>query len=315
MIENELRALFADRVGDLSTNGRRTAEVRARIKAARRRRATGAALAVVLVALAGALLTRLPGRPDALPTGVPPGPWFTTDGVPAVPGYTAPDIRDVTGPTEHVLVPAPVRLRYLLLVRCERPGTFVLRNLGPAGATAEVDCSYRAGDRFEGVTALDPAAADRLFSPSGADSLNVRYEPGSPGTWTVAVLWSTATVGLRPPDAGRPPLLDGATSPDGGTFEATVPPRAAGVGLVVSVDCVPGVKLELSVPGGVLGTVDCDPTRDPARDVGAMSEGRISLYVPDSDVDRVDLRPGQRTRITVRSTGIRTGEWRIVSAS
>src|SRR5215207_7689880 len=89
MNEDDLRSLLTEQVDDLPHNGRRVADVRHRIAVIRRRRAAGVALALVLIALAGAaLIDRLPGRPDALPTGVPARPSLQDDGTVDTPGST-----------------------------------------------------------------------------------------------------------------------------------------------------------------------------------------------------------------------------------
>ena len=88
MIENELRDLLTARADSVRDNPSRGREVHARVGRIRRRRVAGAALVLVVVALAGALITRLPGRPQTLPAGVPAGPYFSDDGTSrAVPGY------------------------------------------------------------------------------------------------------------------------------------------------------------------------------------------------------------------------------------
>ncbi len=73
VIENELRTLLAERAGAVAAdNPARSREVRSRVAGIRRRRAAGAALALVLLA-AGRAHARAgcPGKPPTLPAGRP----------------------------------------------------------------------------------------------------------------------------------------------------------------------------------------------------------------------------------------------------
>jgi hypothetical protein len=80
VIETDLRELLAVRAGAVVDNPDRLREVRSRVAGIRRRRAGGAVLALVLLALAGLVVTRLPGAPATLPAGAPAGPYFDDDG-------------------------------------------------------------------------------------------------------------------------------------------------------------------------------------------------------------------------------------------
>lgn len=309
MIEDELRALLGDRAGGLPDNPARVADVRSRIGGMRRRRAAGTALALVLLAIAGLVLTRLPGRPDALPTGVPPGPWFQESGFPDVPGYAIADtgLRGLGGPTERLLLTTGVPLRYLVAVRCAEPGTLVVRNVGPGGDRLPVDCDRRARDRYEGIAVVEPDRAERLFAPVSADRCcNVEFVPGSAGRWDVGLLVALAPDRLGPSRSTDPPLRDGAAGD--GTVQVTVPRRQSGVpadlGFSVAADCVAGVRLELTAAGTPLAVLSCDEAH-------GLSGGQVQATVPQAALDRLGLRPGDRFAITVRSTGRQTDQWRL----
>lgn len=313
MIEDELRHLLSERADDLPANARRVAEVRHRITRVRRRRAAAGALALVLLALTGTLLTRLPGRPDALPVGVPPGPYFTAPGLPAVvPGYNDVSSRpyEFDGPVDEMaLTPVTDGLRYLVVVRCERAGVLTLQNRAPGSSLVRVNCSERAGDHLEGLLELDAAQARSVFEQR-RDTINLRLTPGSPGRWKVTLLESKAADTLLATRFEGPPLVDGTRTPDGGTFPLTV--RAGGA-VQVGVDCAAGVVLELTVPGGTLAVADCNPLV-PRDDPAEFSSGTLRLLVPPGDVARVGLRVGRTVQVTVRPTGRDTDQWRIAYA-
>lgn len=313
MIEDELRTLLAARAGAVPANLHRAAEVRARIGGIRRRRAAEAAFALVLIALAGLLLTRLPGRPDALPTGVPPGPWIQADGRASIPGYEAADaglMGELDGPRQRFLTATGVPLRRLVVVRCERRGQLVVRNLAPGGPSVDVDCSRRFGDHYEGVAVIEPEAAGRLFAQVlGEDCCNVEFAAVTPGRWAVGLFVAIAPDHLGPRSIfGSPFILDGAAHPDGGTVTITVPRKAGGLeasyGFSLTADCVEGVQLTVTVQQGPLGVLTCDQGH-------GLSRGQIQSTVEQATLDRYGLRLGDQVRVTVRSTGRSTGEWRL----
>lgn len=315
MIEDELRALLTDRAGELPDNPTRVTEVRSRVRTTRRRRTAGAALSLVLLALAGFGLTRLPGSPDALPTGVPPGPWFTENGrVAPIPGYTYADMVQLTGPDQRFSLSSGQPLRRLVVVRCAERGTLDMRNLGPGGPTLRVDCSRPAGDAFEGAAILEPDAVERLWAQvSGPSIENIGYVPSSAGQWFVVFLDAIAPERLPPWDSPERLLLDGANGPAGGTVTVTIPKYriALGVGshFSPSAQCVEGVRLTLTARGGPFGELRCD--QDSGLQRGWVSTD--STDVQKSTLDRLGLRPGDRVALTVRSTGRQTDQWRLVS--
>lgn len=317
MIEDELRALLTDRAGELPDNPTRVTEVRSRVRRTRRRRTAGAALSLVLLALAGFGLTRLPGSPDALPTGVPPGPWFTENGrVAPIPGYSPIFFpRELSGPADNFVQVGAGDFRYLVVVRCQRAGELTMRNL-VNGRTVEVDCSRRVGDHFEGAAVINPAEARTMLDDArGLPSGNVRFEPGAPGQ-EVALLQSNDADRLSSRvSIGRPWLAEGTRTRQGTTVEITVPAKAgpdpSTVAMSVAVECVAGVRLVLSVPTGELGTVDCDPTRNPDREITAMRDGKVQIFVADQELARLGLRAGDRVPLTIRSVGRDTDQWRV----
>lgn len=312
MIEDELRALLTDRAGEVPDNPARVAEVRSRVRRTKRRRTTGTALGLVLLALAGFGLTRLPGSPDALPTGVPPGPWFTQNGkLEPIPGWNPDDlVVRLTGP-ERRFAPVAVNrpLRRLVLVRCTEPGPLDVRNLAPGGPGLRVECSRPAGDRFEGAAVVEPEVAVRLWALTPGPE-NVEYVPGSTGEWQLAVLDAIAPDRLPPWESPDRLLLDGATDPAGGTVTVTIPTYRIALGLgshfTVQAECVEGVRLTLTARGGTLGEVRCDQD-------GGLQRGFVSSIVQKGTLDRLGLRPGDRVSLTVRSTGRQTDQWRLVS--
>ena len=310
MIEDELRALLTDRAADVPDNPSRATQVRARVGGIRRRRAAGAALAVVLVVLAGVAVLRLPGHPDALPTAVPAGPYFAPSGRPTVPGFQTEMLREIDG-RSGAFFPVPserIPVRRLLAVRCQRAGTLVVRN--GAGPSRSVTCATPVADRFEGAVLIEADEAVRLFAQTPAVE-NVSLEPSTPGQWDVVVLAAIAPDRL--PAWGLPgrPLLDGADGPGGGTVTLTIPPRprldpeeAELYGFGLTADCVEGVELTLSVPTGPLATLSCDQQH-------GLTTGSLQLVVTLQDMDRLGLHPGDRVRLTVRSTGRQTDQWRL----
>jgi hypothetical protein len=300
MIEDELRSLLADRAGSVPANPTRTAQVHARVRTTRRRRTAGTALGLVLLALAGLALARLPGHPDAAPSySVPPGPWLTADGGVNLPGYVVQSRQASQGdPVEATLTAGRVPVRLLVLVRCDRPGDLVVRNTGPDGPVYRLACSVPGRRGSEGMLELGPDEAARLLALSRA-ATTVRFEPGSAGRWDLLLLKAVGPDRLGPAEV--PVLLEGANHPEGGTVTTTLP---AG-GLELAAECVRGVRLTLTVPGGTLAEIVCDENH-------RMTEGRADQPVPAATVDRLGLRPGQQVELTVRSTGLRTGQWRLL---
>src|SRR5918993_5417377 len=223
MIEDELRSLLTERAGALPDNPARPAEVRSRIPGIRRRRVAGTALGLVLLALAGLAVLRLPGTDESLPPGVPAPPWFH-DVHAVVPGYTSVvSATDLDRPYYRFLPVGPLgdEFGYLVVARCREKSELTLRNLAN-GRTVEVDCSRPVGDHFEGAAAIDAEASRTMLAERpGADPSNIRFEPGAPGQ-EVALLKANAPDRL-PRDPGFRPLAAGWHTPDGTTVEITVP--------------------------------------------------------------------------------------------
>lgn len=309
MIEDELRSLLTERAGALPENPARSAEVGSRITGVRRRRIAGAALGLVLVALAGLAVLRLPGTNESLPPGVPAPPWFDEIGRPAVPGYT--QVRsalDLTEPQEHILIAGygTAQSRHLIVARCQRPGVGAVRNNN--GPRFEVDCSRRVDDHFEGVTALDPAQAEMILGDIPGGGPNVWFEPGSEGGWEIAILKANAPESLPPhTDRGSPLLAEGTRTRAGTTVEITVPParERTEYAMGFTTDCVAGVRLTFTVPAGELGTANCDPLVNP------MNDGKAATYVTKRQLAELGLRPGDRVQLTIRSVGRDTDQWRV----
>ena len=314
MIEDELRSLLTERARDLPGNPSRATEVRSRISGIRRRRIAGSALGLVLLALAGLAVLRLPGTNESLPPAVPAPPWFDDIGRPTVPGYS--QVRgepDVTEPQEHLIVAGygTASTRHLIVARCQRPAAGTVRNNN--GPRFEVDCSRRVDDHFEGVTALDPAQAALLLGAVPSGRPNVWFEPGSEGSWAIAILRANAPESLPPhTDGGSPLLAEGTRTRAGTTVEITVPPARvppAGERIEIAMgfvtDCVAGVRLTFTVPAGELGTADCDPLGR------TMTDGKVATYVSKRQLAALDLRPGDRVPLTIRSVGRDTDQWRV----
>jgi len=313
VIEDELRSLLTERAAAVPDNPARAVEVRSRIAAARRRRVAGAALGLVLVVLAGVLVTRLPSANESLPPGVPAPPWFDDVGRPTVPGHTSVrTARDFVGPQEHLVIAGwgAVYSRLLIVARCQRPGTGTVRRTD--GPRFEVDCSRRVGDHFEGVTALDPGQAAALFEASRGGP-EIWFGPGSAGDWVIGLLSADAPESLPPhTDRGSAPLAEGTRTRAGTTVEITVPPARVpeageridiAMGLVV--ECVAGVQLTFTVPTGVLGIATCDPLDR------AMPDGKVAVSVTKDRLAALGLRPGDRVPLTIRSVRLDTDQWRV----
>ena len=310
MIENELRDLLTVRAASVPDNPTRLAEVRSRVRTIRRRRSIGAVLALVLLAIAGAVLTRLPGRPDALPPAdrnVPAPPYFRGE-VPKVPGYSFTAVRPISGPEDYVLLASPPPpVRQLIVVRCPRPGSLVVRNTD--GATKTVPCDRRVADHAEGATMLYPGEGDRLFAQS-SEVNNVRLEPSAPGNWIVAVLDAPAPDEL-PALASEPerPVVNGADHPKGQasfTFTVPKPPPNSDppYGFSINLECLQGVRLELILPGGALPTLVCDAEH-------GLTRGHLGVEITKAEMARRGLRVGDRVTLTIRSVGPHRDQWRL----
>ena len=302
MIENELRVLLTDRTGDLPPNARRVAEVRRRITVVRRRRGGAAALAIALVVLAGAVLTRLPGRPDALPvggpTGVPAGPYFPDGVLPATfEDYQGTDFRELAGPTEIFTLFGVRNDHQVVVAACERAGDLVVRNR-TTDAEVVLPCRTPVGTHFEGAVRVDRPQGEVLFAQG--EPANVALRPGSPGRWTFGVLEPRFPEPLR--DAGQPALLAGTDGP----ITVTIPERAAGqAGFDLVVQCVRGVRLTFSRAGRELVVARCEPAP-------YVLGGVVQAQVDAAAMTAAGLRPGDRVTLDVRSTGRRTDQWRVL---
>jgi hypothetical protein len=312
VIENELRDLLTIRAASVPDNPTRLAEVRSRVRTIRRRRSVGAVLALVLLAIGGVVLTRLPGRPDALPPAdrnVPAPPYFRGSGLPAVPGYVYTARREVSGPTDDLLIgyDGARQQRLLVLVRCPQAGSLVVRNV--LGPSLTVPCRGRVGDHFEGAASLEPGKVKELFAQDRAEP-NVRYEPSGPGDWVFGLVAAPAPDRLSPVPAGSErPLVDGADHPDGtASLQFTVPaPRPGsdpGVGFGLTFDCALDVRLVLTVPGGELASFVCDAAH------GATGGG-VGGVITKAQMAQLGLRVGDRSLLTIRSVGAHRDQWRL----
>jgi hypothetical protein len=310
VIENELRDLLTVRAASVPDNPARLAEVRSRVRTIRRRRSIGAVLALVLLAIAGAVLTRLPGRPDALPPAdrnVPAPPYFRGE-VPKVPGYSFTAVRPISGPGDYVLFASPPPpVRQLIVVRCPRPGSLVVRNTD--GTAKTVPCDRRVADHAEGAAILDPGEADRLFAQSSGTT-NVRLEPSGPGNWVVGFLEAGAPDEL-PSLASEPerPVVNGVDHPDGQatlTFTVPAPPKNSDppYGFSIDLECLQDVRLELTLPGGPLPTLICDAQH-------GLTRGRLGVEITKAEMAERGLRVGDRVTLTIRSVGAHRDQWRL----
>ena len=310
MIEDELRDLLTTRAASVADNPTRLTEVRSRIRTIRRRRGVGAALVLVLLAVAGAVLTRLPGRPDALPPAdrnVPAPPYFRGE-VPKVPGYIFTAVRPISGPEDYLLFASPPPpVRQLIVVRCPRPGSLVVRNTD--GTTKTVPCDRRVADHAEGATMLYPGEGDRLFAQS-SEVNNVRLEPSGPGNWIVAVLDAPAPDEL-PALASEPerPVENGADHPKGQasfTFTVPKPPPNSDppYGFSINLECLQGVRFELTLAGGALPTLVCDAEH-------GLTRGQLGVEITKAEMARRGLRVGDRVTLTIRSVGPHRDQWRL----
>lgn len=303
MIENDLRALLADRLAGLPDNPTRVADVRSRVRRTKRRRTAGAALSLVLLALAGLGLTRLPGRPEALPTGAPAGPYFAADGtIGPVPGYAG---RLPFSFREDAVwgagAPAP-GLRRVVVARCSSPADLTLRNRSGGGPELTLRCRVPVSGHYEGALPIEPDLAGQLFAEAGA---NVEVGPSSPGDWTVGVLDTLYPERLTAADLSGA-LLSGFDSPAGGRIPLIVPGNVEfSRRLIIAVRCVRDVRLAFSVAGRPLAVATCDDTQD-------GNVGVVVADVPDAVLGGLGIRPGQRIVMDVRSTGRQTDQWAVL---
>jgi hypothetical protein len=295
VIENSLRETLAARAGTVTDNPARVGDVHARITGIHRRRTAGAALVLVLLALAGALLTRLPGRPETLPAGVPSGPYFGDDGTDrSVQGYRGSAYFTFAGDaTWSYAVPFPGAV-HVIVVRCENRGDLTLRDL--LGADRRIGCRVAVGDHYEGALALPPAQVQSL--PPATD---VRVEPETPGDWRVGVLEPLFPDRLTAADlAGRP--LSGYSG--AGQISAVVPSDIRSVGLQIVAECVRGVRLEILVDDRPATTVTC-------TDANAIGYGAVTAQILGADLLRLGLRPLQRVQVSARQLAGPAQQWAV----
>jgi hypothetical protein len=297
VIENDLRSLLVEQASTVADDPDRLRSVHARVAEIRRRRTAGAALALVLVALAGLVLTRLPGKPATLPAGVPAGPYFGDDGSSrAVPGYRGGGYFTFSGDASwSVSLPVP-QLPHVVVARCEHRGD--LRLGDPGAAQWQLSCRVPVGDHFEGALALPPGA--------GSGELPVR--PGSVGRWTIGVLEPLFLERITPADV-RGSLLSGFGSPSGGRMTVILPGAVdTGKTMLVVAVCVRDVRLSLSIAGRPLTVVSCD-------DASVRVPGLVTAQVPAETVRALRLRGLQRVTVDVRSVGRSTDQWAITQLS
>ena len=301
MIEDELRSLLTERAAALPDNPRRRDEVRARITGIRRRVA-GAALGLVLVALAGLAVLRLPATDESLPPGVPAPPWFDDLGrVGQLPGFQLQVIdRPLAGPTPVMHLTAVNTVHeVLLLAWCERPGDLTVRN-PVSGSTEVVRCRIPVGDHHEGALLLPPERAE-LLGETGPDQVeNIVAEPGSAGRWYLSI--ARAIRPTRLTTGVRDVLAEGRET----TVSVMVPTEPPGpdvppdYGFSITAECVEGVELAVSTRGVELGTISCRPDSDPPG--FDVSEARLR---------ELGIRRGDRLPLTIRSVGRDTDQWRV----
>ena len=200
MIEDDLRALLTDRAGTVADNPARVGAVHTRITGIRRRRSAGAALALVLIALAGLALTRLPGRPETLPTGSPGGPYFGDDGTSrSVDGYRGTSYFTFRGGADWSVAATFPGVRHVLVARCAgpgRPATGQSDGGRPGGFV--LHCRVPVGGHYEGALPLDRTAYTRLVAAPVSQGANVTCGPVLRATGRSACSTSSSRTTSRP---------------------------------------------------------------------------------------------------------------------
>lgn len=298
MIETELRETLAARAGTVSDNSARVREVHTRITRIRRRRTAGAALALVLLALAGTLLTRLPGHPETLPAGVPAGPYFGDQGDSrTVPGYRGSGYFAFDGDAVwSYAVPIP-GLPNVIVVGCENRSDLTLHGLGD---DRRISCRVPAGDHYEGALPLPARPAGPLHAANAR--IDVHVEPGTPGRWHVGVLQPLFADRLTANDLRG--LLSG-YSP--GRIDLVVPSAfQQSRTLTIFAECVRGVRLEVRISGRPAGTLDC-------VDRNVYAGGLVEMTIRDPVVAQLGLRPLQHVLVEFRQVAGPPKQWGIVS--
>jgi hypothetical protein len=296
VIENELRELLTARAGAVvDDNPARVRDVHARVTGVRRRRTAGVALVLVLLALTGALFTRLPGRPETLPAGVPAGPYFGDDGTDrSLPGYRGSAYFSFTDDATWSYAVQIPGLTQVVVARCEHPSDITFRRL--LGQDRRLSCRVPVGDHYEGAVRLAPVQVEN--PPPATD---VRVEPGAPGDWRVGVLEPLFPDRLTADDlAGRP--LTGYSGP--GRIPAVVPSDLRSGVLSIIVDCVRGIRLEILVDGRPATTVAC-------TDANVIGYGAVNAVIPAADVQRLGLRPLQRIQVSARQLAGPAHQWAV----
>ena len=234
-----------------------------RVAGIRRRRAAGAALALVLLARRRAhARRRLPGQPPTLPTGrpgravlrrrrrLPLRPRLPRQRIPHVLRRHDVESRRGADPAAHrrAWPAAPSR------------GDLTLTGLTGPGSAPTLSCRVPVGDHYEGALPLD---AERIVGagPATATVVTVGLRPGSGGALEGRPCWSRSprTGSSRPNVRGS--RLDGFDHPGrrsdpGHRAERLRRPPA---GVFVTVVCVRDVRLRARPSTGApAGVVVCD---------------------------------------------------------
>lgn len=295
MIEDELRTLLAERAGTAGEHPGRVAQVRSRVRRTRRRRTTGTALGLALVAGAGIGLTRVPDPAATLPADAPAGPYFAADGrSESVAGYRGGSYFTFRDDAAWSASGGVTGLPHVVVARCDSPGDLDLSGMG---AQVAISCRVPVDGHYEGALTVAPDIA--VMFRRSATGGNVEVRPGSAGSWTVGLLQPLFPDRITAADVAGADLT-GFADPAGGRVSAVLP----GTGLLIRVDCVRGVRLELTVAGRPLGVARCE---DAEVDV----YGSVSLAVRPPVLSELGLRPGDRVTVDVRSTGRPTAEWAV----
>lgn len=302
MIENSLRETLAARAGTVIDNPGRVGDVHARISGIRRRRTAGAALVLVLLALVGALLTRLPGRPETLPAGVPAGPYFGDEGIaaqrPTLPGYRSNQTFPIArGDRPHMAAVVDTRTGpNVMVARCAQPGSLTVRT---EHGESTLRCRVPVGHHYEGALLTTP----QLLT-NGV--LEADLLAGTDSDWVVSLQAPLFPDRLTPTEVRRS-LLNGLKTPTGGRIVLTVSSDISLSHVVPgAAACVRDVHLELTIAGRPAGDVLCD-------DASADAYGIVSFGIGDPVVQ--SLRPGERVTLEVRQVGGPPGQWAILSVN